>query len=65
MLAGIGYGLLPVLQLNKELENGELVDLMPGYHVDTPLYWHYWQTESPQLKTLREFALRESAKRLA
>ncbi len=65
MLAGIGYGLLPVLQLNKELENGELVDLMPGYHVDTPLYWHYWQTESPQLKTLREFALLESAKRLA
>ncbi|MDO6719459.1 LysR family transcriptional regulator ArgP [Psychrosphaera sp. 1_MG-2023] len=56
MLAGLGYGLLPTLQLGTSIETGELVDLAPGYFIDTPLYWHYWQTESPQLKALRDYA---------
>jgi LysR family transcriptional regulator (chromosome initiation inhibitor) len=56
MIAGLGYGLLPVLQLGDCLEKGELVNLIPDYCIDIPLYWHYWQTESPQLKTLRQFA---------
>lgn len=56
MIAGLGYGLVPTLQLGDSLETGELVNLLPDYYLDTPLYWHYWQTESPQLKTLRSFA---------
>lgn len=56
MLAGLGYGLLPHVQLENKLETGELVNLIPEYHLDTPLFWHYWQTESPQLKALREYA---------
>lgn len=57
MIAGLGYGLLPTLQLGDSIENGELIDLVPGYYIDIPLYWHYWQTESPQLKSLRNFAI--------
>ncbi|GEB73085.1 LysR family transcriptional regulator [Pseudoalteromonas carrageenovora] len=64
MIAGLGYGLLPTLQLGDSLTKGELVDLFPEYYIDTPLYWHYWQTESPQLKTLRKFALQVAGKRL-
>lgn len=64
MIAGLGYGLLPTLQLGDSLIKGELVDLFPEYYIDTPLYWHYWQTESPQLKTLRKFALQVAGKRL-
>ncbi|WP_337849111.1 LysR family transcriptional regulator ArgP [Pseudoalteromonas sp. C12FD-1] len=64
MIAGLGYGLLPTLQLGDSLTKGELVDLFPEYYIDTPLYWHYWQTESPQLKTLRKFALQVANKRL-
>ena len=56
MIAGLGYGLVPTLQLGDSLETGELVNLLPDYYLDTPLYWHYWQTESPQLKALRSFA---------
>ena len=63
-LAGLGFGLLPELQMQPYLENKQLVDLTPNYHLDTPLYWHYWQTESPQLKALRQHALKVAAKYL-
>jgi LysR family transcriptional regulator (chromosome initiation inhibitor) len=57
IVAGLGYGLLPELQIGHSIENGELVDLKPGYQINTPLFWHYWHTESPQLKALREHAI--------
>lgn len=53
VLAGLGFGLLPELQMQPYIANGELIDLAPGYHLDTPLYWHHWLAESPQLKQLR------------
>lgn len=64
MIAGLGYGLLPKLQFGNSLTSGELVNLVPNYYIDTPLYWHYWQTESPQLKALRHFALQVAAEKL-
>ncbi|GLR71708.1 LysR family transcriptional regulator ArgP [Agaribacter marinus] len=56
-IAGLGYGLLPTLQIDDAISAGALVDLRPDYTLDTSLYWHYWQTESEQLKSLREHAL--------
>ncbi|MDZ7867985.1 MAG: LysR family transcriptional regulator ArgP [Rheinheimera sp.] len=53
VLAGLGFGLIPELQMQTHFANGELVDLAPGYFLDTPLYWHHWQTESPLLRQLR------------
>jgi LysR family transcriptional regulator, chromosome initiation inhibitor len=64
IIAGLGYGLLPILQIGDLLSTGELVDLKQGYVLDTPLYWHYWHTESPLLKTLREHVLLAATKRL-
>lgn len=55
--AGLGYGMMPELQVKAELENGLLVDLVPGYNLDVPLYWHYWQMESPVMETLRQSVL--------
>jgi LysR family transcriptional regulator, chromosome initiation inhibitor len=52
--AGLGFGLLPELQVQSYLDSGALLDLSPGYALDTPLYWHYWQTESPLLQLLRQ-----------
>ncbi|MFC3120207.1 LysR family transcriptional regulator ArgP [Agaribacter flavus] len=63
-LAGLGFGLLPALQLANTIESGVLVDLMPGHWVDVALYWHYWQTESPPLMILREHVLAVASKRL-
>ena len=52
-LAGLGFGLLPELQMQPYLQTKQLVDLTPDYHLDTPLYWHYWQSESPLMAQLR------------
>lgn len=64
IVAGLGYGLLPELQIGNSLENGELVDLKPNYVINSSLFWHYWHTESPQLKGLRTHALSVANKRL-
>ncbi len=53
VLAGLGFGLLPDLQMQAYITRGELKDLAPGYYLDTPLYWHHWQCESPLLRQLR------------
>lgn len=53
ILAGLGVGLLPDLQIGSAITTGALVDLTPGEYLDTPLYWHYWHTESPVLAALR------------
>jgi LysR family transcriptional regulator, chromosome initiation inhibitor len=54
VLAGLGFGLLPQLQCQHLLDSGQLIDLSPGYYLDTPLYWHYWQSESLLLQLLRQ-----------
>ena len=64
MLAGLGYGLLPALQVGNMFETGELVNIAEDYFIDVPLYWHYWQTESPQLKVLRDYACEVAAEKL-
>lgn len=53
-LAGLGFGMLPELQVKQHLDQGELIDVGPAYHLDVPLFWHYWQTESSAMTTLRE-----------
>ncbi|HAA45047.1 MAG: LysR family transcriptional regulator [Halomonas sp. 54_146] len=52
-LQGLGYGMLPELQVEEYLANGRLVDVGPEFILDVPLYWHFWQTESASLTALR------------
>lgn len=52
-LVGLGFGLLPELQMQSYLASGQLIDLTPNVYIDTPLYWHYWQTESPLMAQMR------------
>jgi len=43
---GLAYSLLPELMIDDDLASGRLLDLLPGHHVDLPLYWHHWRVES-------------------
>ncbi len=63
-IAGLGYGMIPELQVKHQLEQGTLVDLVPGYHLDVPLYWHYWQMESPVMEALRKSVLQATRQAL-
>ena len=63
-LAGIGYGLLPELQISQQLADGSLRDIVPGYFQDVPLFWHHWSTQSPVMVALREKLLAVAAAEL-
>lgn len=39
---GIGYCLIPELQIRHLLQNGELVNLLPNIRLTETLYWHSW-----------------------
>lgn len=49
---GMGWGMVPALQIQQELANGLLCELLPGRHVDVPLYWHYWRNGGQLLERL-------------
>ncbi|HWR79967.1 MAG TPA: LysR family transcriptional regulator ArgP [Pseudomonas sp.] len=51
-VAGLGWGLVPALQVQGQLARGELVELLPGRHVDVPLYWHHWRQGGELLEHL-------------
>ncbi len=71
-LAGLGYGMVPERQAQRELSEGRLqeidagphlaegrlVDLSPGHVIDVPLYWHYWRQGGKVLDALTDHLLR-------
>ncbi len=64
VLAGLGFGLLPELQMQQYLDNQELVDLTPEVYLDSPLFWHYWQSENELMHQLRNQIRLASAQKL-
>ncbi|MCK0767781.1 LysR family transcriptional regulator ArgP [Chromohalobacter canadensis] len=51
-LAGMGYGLIPERQVERELREGRLVDLDADSYIDVPLYWHHWRHGGDTLDAL-------------
>jgi len=49
---GLGWGMIPDLQLRPEVTGGDLVRLPGSKPVDVQLYWQHWRLESPALETL-------------
>ncbi|WP_220813140.1 LysR family transcriptional regulator ArgP [Pseudomonas paralcaligenes] len=41
--AGLGWGMVPELQVRQQLASGELVELLPERPLDVPLFWHHWR----------------------
>lgn len=60
-LMGLGYGMLPEIQVQEALKDGKLVDVAKAFHLDIPLYWHYWQTESAALAELRKAVIQHAS----
>lgn len=49
---GLGYGLIPDLQLANHTDSRAFKYLAPQFYIDVPLYWHYWQNQSAMLAEL-------------
>ncbi|MCC6074615.1 LysR family transcriptional regulator ArgP [Pseudomonas sp. GCM10022188] len=50
--AGVGWGLIPELQVEQQLADGRLLDVLPGRCIDVPLYWHSWRLGGERLNSL-------------
>jgi LysR family transcriptional regulator (chromosome initiation inhibitor) len=49
---GLGWGMLPELQLDRLPDHGGLIDLRPDAPIDVSLYWHSWKAQSPRLEKM-------------
>ena len=59
--AGLGWGMIPELQLTSELADGALVRLEDTAYQDVSLYWQAWTLDSERLNRLTS-AVRSAAK---
>jgi LysR family transcriptional regulator (chromosome initiation inhibitor) len=51
-LLGLGWGMNPDVLVAPLLASGDLVELVPGAHLEVPLHWQHWRLEAPQLREL-------------
>lgn len=70
-LSGLGYGMIPERQAERELregalvdldaklhlQSGKLVELDPSHYIDVPLYWHHWRHGGETLEALTRHLL--------
>ncbi|WP_425054195.1 LysR family transcriptional regulator ArgP [Pseudomonas abyssi] len=56
--AGVGWGMVPALQVTDELQSGRLRQLLPGQALQVPLYWHYWRSGGQLLAGLTDELVR-------
>ena len=62
LAAGMGWGMVPALQAQAELDDGRLRELLPGTHVDVVLHWHYWRNGGQLLEQLTGQLQRQAAR---
>lgn len=58
--SGIGWGLVPEIQVRDALAGGALCELMGDRPIDVPLYWHYWRNGGNLLISLTEHLRRRA-----
>ncbi|MCQ2002117.1 LysR family transcriptional regulator ArgP [Arthrobacter zhaoxinii] len=61
--AGLGWGMLPELQLGTDLDDGTLVLLDAESHRDVVLYWQAWKLDSQRLHRISD-AVRRAGRQL-
>ena len=62
--SGMAYCMIPKLQIERELEVGELIDITPGYSLTNCIYWHHWQLETGLLKDISQAIVQGAHSRL-
>ncbi|MFF8955182.1 LysR family transcriptional regulator ArgP [Streptomyces sp. NPDC014894] len=65
VVAGMGWGMVPLVQAAPLLESGRLVNLVPGHATDIPLYWQQWKLDSPALAAVARAVAAEAAEALS
>ena len=63
LVSGFGYGVQPLMDIEKELKSKTLVQIDKDQTFKRDLYLHYWSYQTPLIKKLVE-KIQESAKLL-
>lgn len=58
---GMGWGMMPEIEIGEDLETGRLETLSAGAHVDVALYWQQWRRGSAALTDVAD-AVRAAAR---
>ncbi|MFD4432177.1 LysR family transcriptional regulator ArgP [Nocardia sp. NPDC058497] len=61
---GMGWGMLPDLQTEKDRAEGTLVNINGRARIDVPLYWQQWKLDSPALSAAAEAIAAAAATKL-
>lgn len=64
-LLGYGYGLIPKIDILKELKKKELIQLYPDKVWKIPLFWHYLDIESEFYKKFTNDIIQHARQKLA
>jgi LysR family transcriptional regulator (chromosome initiation inhibitor) len=62
--AGVGYGLVPSIQVQPLINSGDLVSLAPHNKIAVSLYWHHWEKAPPNAQAISELVMRHARKAL-
>lgn len=62
---GLGWGMLPELQMRTLRKEGKLVDIAPHRPTEVTLYWHSWKLQSPRMERLSRALVQAARKMLA
>ncbi|MBK8455429.1 MAG: LysR family transcriptional regulator ArgP [Thiofilum sp.] len=57
LILGMGFGMAPEIQVQKQLEKGQLIYLTPELPLDIPLFWHQWGIETELMRSLNSVIL--------
>lgn len=49
---GLGWGMIPEVQMGQLQHSAALVDLAPEQPADVGLFWHRWKVQSPRLELM-------------
>jgi LysR family transcriptional regulator (chromosome initiation inhibitor) len=63
-LDGLGYGLIPEVEIKKELKEKSLINLARTKPWRMPLYWHHFSLENKKLKHFNEMIIQTAIKEL-
>lgn len=61
---GLGYGLVPSMQVDPLLQKERLVDLVPAQTLNIDLYWHHWESEPASSARISQLVMSEARNRL-
>ncbi|TFZ01860.1 LysR family transcriptional regulator ArgP [Ramlibacter humi] len=65
VLAGWGVSVVPELLVRGLMEQGQLVDALPGQRLPIELYWHCWNLQSEVLDALTQALVSTASQALA